>query len=354
MNKPLTIRRRTARSIVLSALIALGGCAQLPWQVLPTEAGIDQLCQQHRYITALKALDARKRSAPDYEEKRAAILAQLQKYQSELIAQAEALVQQQQFAKAEKLIEENRAELPASRELTQFDARLITARDRYVQRSLDDVTQLRAVALAREHAAYAALEKGAHTPELQALVARHQADVEEFAPRIATLGAQALVQNDYEKAAHYLAIANELNPSSALAQQLKSAELALAAERQKQQAARITVREQRYRELRNALQKSIADREFFAARDLLAQTRTLNTHTDELDIMQRELDAAIAVFVNQQLDKGNRLYTDGHIEDALNSWRAANALTPTPELQEKIDKAQKFIDRLQQLRKGSR
>jgi hypothetical protein len=69
--------------------------------------------------------------------------------------------------------------------------------------------------------------------------------------------------------------------------------------------------------------------------------------------MQRELDEAIASFVAQQIDAGNRQYADGHIEAALQSWSAANALTATPELQEKIDKAQKFIDRLEQLRKSN-
>lgn len=338
----------------LSVLFTLGGCSHLPWQVLPTDAGIEQLCKQHRYVTALKVLDSRKRKAPDYEQKRGEILEDLKNYQTELLRQADALVQQQQFAKAEMLIETERPELPASRELTQFDTQFSAARDRYLQRSLDEVVQLRAPALAREHAAYQALLKAASTPELQRVVARHQADVDYFTPLIASLGSQALAQNDYEKAAQYLSIANQLEPSPALTKQLKSAEQAVAAEKQKQQTARVTVREQRYRELQSALQKSIRDHEFFAARDLLTQARTLNTHSDELDTIQRELDDATAAFVSQKMEAGNRSYADGHIEEALKNWRAANTLTSTPELQEKIDKAQKFIERLEQLRSTKR
>lgn len=352
--RKLNIFTDAARAGILSILLALGGCSQLPWQVLPTDAGIDQLCKQHRYVTALKVLDTRKRSAPDYEEKRTEILNDLKNYQTELLRQADALIQQQQFAKAEVLIETDRPELPASLELTQFDAQFSAARDRYLQRWLDEVVQLRAPSLAKEHSAYMALLKAASTPELQRVVARHQADVDYFSPLIAKLGSQALAQNDYDKAAQYLTIANQLAPSPLLAHQLKSAEQAIAADKQKQQTNRINTREQRYRELQSALQKSIRDHEFFAARDLLAQTRTLNTHNDELDAMERDLDAAIVTFAKQKIDAGNRQYAEGHIEESLKEWRAANALTPTAELQEKIDKAQKFIDRLEQLRKASR
>ncbi len=342
---------RLMRTAVLSTALALGACSHLPWQILPTDMGIEQLCKQHRYVTALKALDAHKHGAADYAQKRDAILVDAQRYQAELLQQAAALVQQQQFAKAQVLIDTDRAELPASPELAQFDTRFNAERDRYIQHWLDELVQMRAPTLAKEHNAYQALLKAAAAPALQRLVARHQADVDYFAPLIANVGTQALTQNDYVKAAQYLSIANQLTPSPTLAKQLKSAEQAIVAGKQKQQMARINEREQRYRDLHDVLQKSLQDREFFAARDLLGQAKALNTHSDELDAMQRELDDAIASYVAQQIDEGNRRYADGHIEDALQNWKTANALTPTSDLQDKIDKAQKFIERLHQLQK---
>lgn len=352
MNKNLLACTNLAtRVFFLSATLVLGACSQVPWQILPNHIGIEQLCKQHRYVTALGALDARKQSTPDYVQKRTAILADAYRYQTELLQQADSLVQQQQFTKAQALIDGARAELPASPELAQFDTRLNATSGIYSQRWLDELVQLRAPALAKEHNVYQALAKDATAPELQRAVARHQADVDYFAPLIAKVGGQALAQNDYPKAAQYLSIANQLTPSSSLAQQLKSAEQAIIAGKQKQQMARINEREQRYRDLHDVLQKSLQEREFFAARDLLGQAKTLNTHSDELDAMQRELDDAIAAFVTQQINAGNRRYADGHIEEALQNWRTADALTPTPEVKEKIDKAQKFIERLHQLQK---
>ena len=337
----------------LTLTLCLGACSHLPWQVLPTDLGIEQLCEQHRYATALKALDARKKNTPEYAKKRDAITAQARLYQIDLLNKAYALMNQQQFAKAQILMDTDRTELPASKELSQFDEVFSNTRDHYIQRWLDELALVRASGLAREHAAYEALRKAAVTPELQRLVARHQTDVEYFAPLIADAGTAALAQNDYEKAVQLLSIANQLTPSTTLTQQLKTAEQAIAAGKQKQQIARSNEREQRYRELHNVLQKVLDEKDFFAARDLLSQAKALNTHSDELDAMQSELDNAIAEFVAQQKTTGNKHYADGHIEAALQNWRTANALTPTAELQEKIDKAQKFIDRLEQLRKSN-
>jgi hypothetical protein len=349
---------RLQRSIFYAAIAVavcmIGACSYLPWQVLPTDAGVEQLCNDHRYVTALKVLDARQRNISDYGQKRAAVIAAAQSYQAELLQRADDLVQQQQFAKAEMLIDLNRAELPPSADLAQFDAQFTAMRDRYIQHWLDDLVELRAPSLTKEHNAYQALLKGANTPEIQSMLARHQADVDYFAPLIAGMGSQALAQNDYEKAARYLAIANQLTPSPTLEQQLKIAEQAMAASKQKQQRARTNVREQRYRDLRNVLEKSIRDRDFFAARDALAEAKALNIHGDELDAMRRELDTAIGAFVAQQIDAGNHQYADGYIEAALKNWISANALMPTPELQEKIDRAQKFVDRLEQLQKSAK
>jgi hypothetical protein len=332
-------------------ILLLGGCAHLPWQVLPTDIGVEQLCERHSYITALQVLEARKKTTPDYEEKRNAVLKQAQQYQNDLLNQAGILIQQQQFTNAQNLIAKARPELPPSPELDQFDKSFNAARDRYIQRELDELIQTRGPALVKEHAAYQALSKAASDPELQRLLARHQADVDYFAPLIAKAGSQALAQNDCAKAAQYLAIANQLTPSPTIARQLKTAEQTIAAGKQKQQIARNNEREQRYRDLNNALQQSLQQRDFLAARDLLEQAKGLNTHSDELDATQRELDDAIAAFVAQQVDAGNREYAEGRIEEALNNWHQADALTSTPELTEKIDKAQKFIDRLQQLQK---
>jgi len=343
------------RIIILIFFLSLTtACSQLPWPTPQPEPALEQLCNEHRYLTALKTLNARRDKINDYDVRREEIIEQARQYQTTILRDARALQAQQQFAQAQQLFESARTELPDSRDIDQFSEQLYPARDRYIQRYLDEILRLRTLPLAREHDTYAALQKAATEPALQQLVARHQQDVEYLAPLIAKAGAQAQEQGEYTRAAQYLNAANQLTPSPLLAQQLKTAEQAIVANRQKRQIARTTEREQRYRDLNYALQQSLDQRDFLAARDQLEQARTLGIHSDELDALQKQLDDAIAVFVAQHTASGDRHYTDGRIEEALQHWRQADLLVSTPELKEKIDKTQKFIGRLQQLQKPAK
>lgn len=337
--------------VLLFCCVLVAGCAYLPLPVRHPAPSVETLLEQHQYLSALKALRTQRSNSRDYEAQRDAILAQASQYRDTVLRDASALQQQQQFAQAQQLLEAAGPELPQSREFDQFNEQFYAARDLYLQIYLDELVRLRALPLVRERSTYLALQKAASTPELQQAVARHQSEVDYLAPLIANAGAQALEQGEFTRAAQYLAAANQLAPSLQLAQQLKSAEQAIAANRQKKQIARITEREQRYRDLNYALHQSLDQRDFLAARDQLGQARALGVHSDELDALQKQLDELIANFVAQHVSSGDRHYADGRIEEALQHWRQADLLLSTPELKEKIDKAQKFIGRLHQLQK---
>ncbi len=339
------------KRILLASLVVLSACVPLQRQKATPAPSVEQLSAEHRYLSALKALSAQRSRTPDYDQQRNAILAQARDYQNDLLRDAAELTRQQQFVKALAIIDAAQTELPLSREMSQFSEQLVGARERYTQRYLDELVPLKAIQLQRDHALYQALQKSAAETDLQNVIARHLADVEYFTPLIAKAGSQALAQNDFAKAQQLLSIANQLMPSAQIAQQLARAEQAISATRKKQQVAQSAEREQRYRELTNGMLQSLQQRDFLTARSQLAQARELNAHPDEMDSAQRLLDNIIANYVVQQVDAGNQLYADGKIEDALRCWRQAEALSPTPDIKEKIDKAQKFIDRLQQLQK---
>lgn len=341
--------------------LLLSACAPLhPPKPVPI-ADVQQLRADHRYLSALKALNAQHAigtsastntsTTPEYEQQRDAILAQARDHQREILGEATELARQQQFTRAASIVDNAQAELPASLELSQFREQLTAARARYTQRHLDELIPLKAVQLQKEHAPYQALQKSAAEPELQNSIARYKADVDYFLPMIIKAGNQALAQNDFSKAQQLLSIANQLAPSPKIAQPLARAEQAIASSRKKQQAAQTAEREQRYREVTNAMWQSLQQRDFRAAREQLAQARELNIHTEEMDSAQHLLGSIIASYVAQQIDAGDKLYADGKIEEALRYWHQAEALSPTPDIKEKIEKAQKFIDRLEQLKK---
>lgn len=330
-------------------LLLLAGCVHQP-PPAPPPPDIAQLQAEHRYVAALAALDSTAKNAPDYDTRRAALMTAASDYQEQLLRELGELAKQQQFVEAQRQLAAARPELPASDELNHFADNLDTTATHYRQRTLDEIVQLRSATLLKEQPLYRALTKAADTPELQRLIERQRSDAEFFAAQLSQLGTRALAQNEFARATQYLGQANQLAPSEELAQQLKRAEQGLAASKQKRQTARSTEREQHFRERSAALQQNIQQRDYLAARAQLEQLKNLNIRADEVEQAREQLDEAIAAFVSQQVDAGNRQYSEGHLEDALKHWRQAAALTPSPQLSERIEKAQRFIDRLEQLR----
>lgn len=329
----------------------LAGCTHLPWGPGTGTGSIDNMRQQHRYNSALAVLDAEAKSAPDYPSRRQALIQEAQQYQTQVLHDVDELAKQKQFAQAQALLDKILPELPESDELRSFTEQFQNNRDRYVQKTLDQLYQLRVSQLPREATIYQALQNSASDPELRALAARHQQDTEFFARQLAAAGAQALAQGENSKAVQYLTVANQLNPSPQLAQQLSRAEQAISNNREKYQAARYAEREQKYRELNGGIQQALQDRDYVAARQLLEQAKALSIHNEDTEAYQRKLDTAVNAFVKRRVEDGNRRYANGHIEEALQIWRQADSLAPSQELKERIEKAQKFMERYQQLQK---
>lgn len=335
----------------LALVLLLGGCAQLSWQT--SEKDFAAMRAQHRYQSALALLDKHREAVKDYTGQRAALLREAEQYQAQVLDQVDALARQKHFAKGQTLLDAAAAELPPSEDLNAFRTRFEGERDKYLHGLLAQLSRLRSPELLHEQAVYQALADAATDPESRALVERYQQDVDYFARRIGEAGTQALAQGDFAKAEQYLRTANQLSPSPQVAQQLAGTQQVLAAARQKSEAARVLEREQRYRSLRNDIQQALAERDYLSARRSLALARSLSIHTQDTDSFQKELDSAIADFVTQRVAEGNRRYANGHIEEALQIWRQANSLQPSQDLKERIEKAQKFMERYQQLQKAS-
>lgn len=338
------------RALWLPVILLLSGCVGL--DKAPPLDEIDALRERHSYMSALALLENHQDKIPDRDQRRADLLAEANQYSAQIRTDIEELARQQQYGRAQDLLEQALPELPPSDELNAAATRFYTQRDTYIDRYLDDLYQIRAPQLLREQPVYTILENAGGDVEIQRLVERHRLDTEFFARQLAIAGGRALANNDYAKAAQYLRTANRLAPAPALKQQLNRAEQALQATRQKRQAARSAEREQRYRELAANIRDALDERNYFEARQLLEQARALAIHNEDTETYQRQLDAAIDTFVKQQIQVGDHRYANGHIEAALQIWRQAESLAPSQESKERIEKAQRFMERYQQLQQA--
>ncbi len=343
------------RTTTLLLALALAACKTPPAPTAPPDIGA--LRAQHHYVSALRLLDVQPidsgspAAVAARNAQRDELLSELRAYQAQLLQEVDDKAHQKHFTEARAQLEAALPELPVSTELQEFTQQFYANRDRYLQRSLDELYALRGAQIAREQPVYQALQNAGGDSDVCALVARHQDDMNYFAQQLARAGALAFSQKDYPRAIQYLGVANQLTPTPALAAQVARAESTMNNARQKTQAVRSAEREQRYRELSVSIQLALDQRDYAGARQQLDEARTLAIHNDEMDLFQHQLDDAIGVFVTQQVEEGNRRYVNGHIEEALQMWRQADALSPSQDLKERIEKAQRFMDRYQQLQK---
>jgi tetratricopeptide (TPR) repeat protein len=340
------------RRLTLLSVLALGGCTLLVKPV--ADVDIDALRQQHYYVDALEALEQQRANNPNYLTQRQQLLEEATLYQSQLLQSLRAAMDQQDYASAQKTLEQALQQLPANAELNAFNAEFDRARSRYVQDKLDDLYQLRGEHLLKEQPLYQSLQGFNGDYDLQIAVARYEADAEYFSRLLAAAGSQAMLREDYVAAQKYLTTANQLRPSHDLAAAIQGVQHANEARREREKQNRLNERDQRYRKLEAALQQSLDAQDFTQARTQLAALRDIGLRLGEVEQYRRRLDEAIGRYVAGQIDAGNKHYAEGHIEDALENWHAADALMPTPELKERIEKAEKFIQRYRDLQQEKR
>lgn len=332
---------------LISGLLLISGCSLLP---LPAPVDINALRAQHHYVSALHALDKQRDKTPVYLDQHQALLDEAALYQSQLLQSLRKLMEQQDFAEAQKQLREAIAELPPNAELTAFNTELMQARNFYVKDKLDELYQLRGEHLLKEQPIYQSLQGITGDYELQVAVERYQADADYFAKLLSAAGAEAMQRENYSAAQKYLATANQLRPSAELVAAIEAAKRAISARRERELQNRNNEREQHYRKLETALQQSLNKNDFQNARAQLSNLRDIGLHLSDVEQYKRRLNDTIAIYVAEQTDAGNKLYAESHIEAALEHWRDAYALLPTPELKERIEKAEKFIRRYENLK----
>lgn len=308
------------------------------------------LREQHQYQTALAALEQQRANNPAYLQQRQELLDAATLYQSQLLQSLRTAMDQKDYANAQKILEAALPQLPPNAELTAFSAEFDRARIRYVQEKLDDLYQLRGEHLLKEQPLYQSLQGFTGDHDLEIAVARYHADAEYFSKLLAAAGALAMQREDYTAALKYLTTANQLHPAAELASAIESSKRANDARRAREKQNRTSEREQRYIKVESALQTTLAKQDFQQARIQLNALRDIGLHLAEVEQYRQHLDEAVDRYVAEQIDAGNKHYAEGHIEEALKNWNNASALQMTPELKERIEKAEKFIQRYENLK----
>lgn len=335
----------------LLSLMLLTGCTMLQ-PVAQLEVSVDELARNHRYNSALAALQRGERDQPDYREHRRELLAAARNWERQLLNDLDQLIASQQFAAAQLQLERAMPELPETPALRRYAANFYEQRDRFINEQMDTLARLRGENLVREQPLYEKLRGVEGDYRVQDAVERYREDAEYFAGKLRDAGLRAYQTSDWSEAVALLTIANQLHPDAFTATHLSNAEEQLRAAQSEEQSEQRQRERARRIELRNRFDSAMK------TGDLDVAAATVETAAQQIDAnfarpMQQRLAAAQQDAAATDLAAGDRLYGEGKVEQALRHWQRAQRFDKSAELQVKIDRAQRLLEHYRELREQS-
>ncbi len=347
MSRPIKTRYR----LLLPLLLLLGGCA-LRGAMTP-ELSVEELAREHRYNSALAALQQREREADNYREQRRALLAEAREWQRQLLAELDELVARQQFAAAQLKLESAMPELPETPALRRYAAQFYERRNAFTAEQMAALVRVRGESLLREQPYYEKLQGVEGDYQVRDAVERYREDADFYAGKLREAGLRAFEAGDWSDAAALLGTSNRLHPDEFTSTHLASAEAQLRAAQSQEQSEQ----RQRERALRTTLRTRfdsamrLGDLERAAA--VVSEAGKLSD-TGFSHQLQQQLARAQQAAAAADIEAGDRFYGDGKVEQALRRWQSAQRYDKSAELQMKIDRAQRLLEHYRELREQSR
>lgn len=181
---------------------------------------------------------------------------------------------------------------------------------------------------------------------------RHEAVA--LSHKLTSIGNTALAEKDYSRAGEAFSLAEQLYPSPAARAgraKVTAHEKAVAEQRARRRAAEARAKraalERRYTE---KFERCYKAHDWLCAREALAAMGRDTPDAAGLPGLRHKLTTQIRTTVKQEMEKGRRLYSQGRIREALDTWLAAQKLAPdNPDLKAHITRARKVLAKLQEL-----
>ncbi|MDX9874648.1 MAG: hypothetical protein RBS88_07030 [Spongiibacteraceae bacterium] len=344
---------RRAR-LTLATVVALAtGCATLqPSAPFDVTIWREQVAAAH-FRTAENTLTQAALSEEQREELHEELTQAVARYENDVLTKLNQLAERRQFNRADQLILEAQAALPRSEGLARFLVDYQTLRAAEERAYLNRLLVLRGEHLIAERKHILPLRAFAGSPAARRHIERHDESVREVAAQLARQGQDALANGRLNNAVRYLSLAQELSPNEEVGQFLAQAAAAQEVERIRRASATQQALQQTYDRLAQEAQQALASGDFAGARNRVAQMKRLAPSFRQSDDLAAAIDTAVALHTAELMEQGDKWYAEGRIERALRVWRQAHELTPTPQLSDRIARAERFLDRYREIKNGN-
>ncbi len=342
---------------LLVALLLLSACSQLPMHV-DRVALVDRYVEQQQFRYADQLLQKLTKDDPqftDLNNRRRALPALITQYERQTLAQIKALASQQQWVQALSLLDSARSQLPEGGMLDKARPALLAERDAYLSKLNLELDLL----LAQQLPARNAILEKILAVDPDSFWARWKLFQQrrlgyELADQLLDCVDEAIEREDLGAADRCL------QPVATVAQisqqpRLTTSQQRLAREIQRQ-PEQIALRQQavdnrqQLKQLKREYRELIAAGWWAAAREKMSQLQVHTPSDTEVVKWLAELEQIVSTQVELGIQKGQALYSQGFLQQALTIWRDTARLSPdNSTLQAHIQRAERFIEKLQRL-----
>lgn len=359
---------RSLSSLKLVCLIAvlwLVGCAQFYQGPGGRLAQVEALVEQQDFIKAQKLLSDISVDDPDYQAlvtRRRALGPLIEQYEFNRVRESERLRAEEKWPDALQVLDEALKKVPRSEALTSARAEFIAARG---LRQAELQLELN-VLLGRQLPVQTAILEKITALDPERLGNRwqmytHQRQLEDLSDNLLDCGREAIASKNLTLANNCLASVPRLTADADKSKEGERLQ-ALVVQKQQQQALRerelaaqradklAQKRAQRLARLKDQYRDLVAAGWWVAARGKLARLHRLSPNDAEVKRWQVELQQQIDSRVSLVIKQGEALYSQGHLHEALRVWQQGAKLDPANrELQNHIARVERFLEKLDQL-----
>ncbi len=271
-----------------------------------------------------------------------------QNYLHDVITESQTLDQQERWNDSLSILQSAKKNLPESYELANQIRLVEQSRDQYVKARSEQIALEKGQYLvAKKPAIEAILDADPKNYTWQQEFSAFDRESRLAAKDLYLIGQNAYSRQDYHLAWQALQLSHELNPGP-LTDDLLSQ---LTLHRAEKQQLQLKKAEQRYQEQNRTLVKqfeqAMQTNNLVSARRTLNKLRKLDPKWDGLTALNKQWQIKADQEVDAGIQEGRILYSQGAIQEALDTWLSIQPLQPAnTQLKDYIARAQRFLKNL--------
>lgn len=339
-------------AVTVITLLALPGCAFFYSLDKDLDQQVDKWLEQREYTQALDALDLVRPNHPKYkllQKKKQQVIKEAEQYEKTSLKKVNELVARQEWDPAEKILNESMEKLPDSESIQQAYAEFIRLRANHLKSLYYKLYINKAEWLVKNKDINQELERALpKNRESLNAIREHKNEIQHVYQQLLVCGIEAMNINDLDLAEQCYLLAYELKPSDEIKSTLTNVQQQLS----RLEKHKTTVLSKRARHYLEESKTAMQAGKLKQALELYNEIPATEKRHGLVKSYKQELDKRISNNVNDGIEVGRKLYSQGQVEQALAIWNELLALAPDNEyLISHIERAKRVQDKLLKLRK---